>query len=140
MKNSLLIHYLVENNIIPKKDIKHIQNIFKEGDSVVQESLESKEFDQEKIDALERYIDYLSNNEDYLKQNIESIIDDFENPYSLSSILSHELAHHIFKNFTNLKGKTYVALNESYSFAIQKMLHLFDKKNISNQDIEKQIL
>jgi len=140
IKNSILSNYLVKNNMIPEKDIKDIQNIFKEGDSIVQKSLESKIFNKEKIDALERYVHYLSDHKEYLKQNIHDIIDNFENPYSLNNIFSHELAHHIFERFTNLQGRTYVELNESYSFAIQKVLHLFDKKNISYQDIQKEIL
>ena len=131
---------MVKNNIVPEKDIKNIQNIFKEGDSILQKSLESKVFDEEKIEALEKYVRYLSDHKEYLKQNIYDILDNFKNPYSLNSILSHELAHHIFKKFTNLQGKTYVELNEAYSFAIQKALSLFDEKNISHQDIQNEIV
>jgi hypothetical protein len=140
IKNTLLSDYLSKNNLISKKELKNIQNIFKEEEKIIESPLEVQILNQEKIDTLERYVGYISKNKDFLKQNIEDIVNNFENPYSLNSVLGHELAHHIFRKFTKLQSKYFVALNEWYSFAIQKFSHLFDKKEITDQDIKEWII
>lgn len=140
IKNTLLSDYLAKNNLIPQKELKGIQNIFKEEEKIIESPLESQILDQKKIDTLEKYVGYLSQNKDFLEQNIEDILNNFENPYSLNSVIGHELAHHIFREFTKLQSKYFVAFNEGYSFAIQNFLHLFDKKEITDKDIKKWII
>lgn len=139
-RNTLLIKYLIKNKLVSDEEIKEIQKIFSKSNGNIAELLNSEKDNPKVKDALEKYVNHMKNNKNFLITNQHDIIDSFENMRSLQSVLWHELAHHIFKRFTRLSWNWIIALNEAYSFALQKFLNILDKEIITYNDIKKEIL
>ncbi|MBD3304273.1 hypothetical protein GF343_03940 [Candidatus Woesearchaeota archaeon] len=138
-KNSVLSDYLADTGRISKRKIKEFHDFFKDANGNVATAFEKK--DPEKVKkVLREYIQLLEKEEEYLKENLHKMRGDVEYLFSLERILTHELAHTLFFDHFKAKNWYYHELNEAHSFALQTLMHVFDKDyTFTEEKLEKEI-
>mgnify|MGYP006290514605 CR=1 FL=1 len=124
-KNGILSHFLGETKRVRKKDIRRIHEFFKTSSPILRKALKKGEQAKAKK-LLEEYVTMLESEEGYLKENIDQITKDIGYDFSLHNLMVHESAHWIFKESNVSGGHNREALNEAYSFALQRLAKTFE--------------
>ncbi|MFA4886792.1 MAG: hypothetical protein WC595_01130 [Candidatus Nanoarchaeia archaeon] len=140
-KNSVISDFLVERGNLPSKSLQQFQAFFKKSGGDLERALAGKNSFEAK-NILKQYIDVLEAESQFLEENKNQMLHDIRNVWSLQNQLAHELAHWVYLAFSEHRTHTYyTAMNEAYSFALQKSAYLFSEGHVfTSKSLLKHIL
>jgi hypothetical protein len=124
-KNSFLTDYLTDKGRIPKAKLREFHQFFAKFGAKLEAAFEKGDAEEVKR-ILRSYIKILEDEEEFLRRNIDEITRDIKYSWSIHNIMGHEVAHWVWGELSKTRNIYAMALNEAYSFALQKLMHTFE--------------
>ena len=125
-RNSLFEAYLVHKKRIKPGRIKKIRRFFWRFGLTIEQAFEKGDKQEVKMLLME-YIEILESQKEFLKKNLNGMLRDLTYDMSLIRNISHELIHWVFYQFADRHNIYSEAINEAYSFTLEKLMHTFDE-------------
>ena len=123
-KLGIILKELKKNH--PKKhQIEEIEKYFENREEEFKHALEKKNINEANRN-LQALVDILEKEKEYLMKNKSELTSSRNNLFSLQNILLHEFTHSVFNLESTLHWSP---LNEAYSFAMQRLNHIYRQKD-----------
>ena len=133
-KNSILSDFLADEGRVKAAKLREFHAFFKEHRGSLEKAFE--EGDSEEVKRrLTEYIEILESEESYLKQNSERMTKDIQYAWSIHNLMGHEIAHWVHQELSKGRNIYTQSIDEAYSFALQRLMHTFDKDYVFNKEI-----
>lgn len=132
-KRGLLANYLIENKKVQRIKINDIRK-FLQYPVIFEEDPENSKI------KIKEYLHYLEKEQEFLKENKESILNDIKSAWSLQNLIIHEYQHAIKEHIYEANTSGIFAFDEAYSFSLQRLIHTFDRNFLfTNDNLLKEI-
>ena len=132
-KNSVLSDFLADTGKLPKAKLREFHEFFARTSPILEKAFEKGDSKQIKK-ILREYIEVLESEEKYLQENIHQITQDIKHTWSVHNTMGHEVAHWVWGELSKSRNIYANALNEAYSFALQKLMHTFQEDYIFSKE------
>ena len=132
-KNSVLADYLADNGRLSTSKLRRFHEYFAKIGVTLEKAFE-KGNPEEVKKLLKEYIEILETEENYLRENIQRMTGDIRYAWSVHNLMAHEVAHWVWGELSKTRNIYAMALNEAYSFALQKLMHTFENSYVFDKE------